>query len=94
MPVIEGGFGGGGTGGNAGGGNGGAGGSPPKQPSLLFKLVDSAPTYTAELTQISGSELSSTALAFGTQGFVITAATTNTAGYTVWGFQPEAATAP
>jgi hypothetical protein len=38
-------------------------------------------------TQIDGSSLSSSIQQFGSAGFVVTAATTNTAGYTLWGFK-------
>jgi hypothetical protein len=44
--------------------------------------------YESRLQQIVGSELSSTAESFAAAGFVITATTTNTAGYTLWGFKP------
>jgi hypothetical protein len=46
-------------------------------------------TYSAMVTQIAGSSLASTAQSFAEQGYVITAATTNTAGYTVWGFKRD-----
>jgi hypothetical protein len=39
------------------------------------------------VTQVAGSGLSSSASSFGSQGYVVTAATTNTAGYTVWGWK-------
>jgi hypothetical protein len=67
---------------------GGEGGAVTGEASLLFKLVGAAGGYESRLQQISGSELSSSAQSFAAAGFVITATTTNTAGYTLWGFKP------
>ena len=39
------------------------------------------------VTQVDGSTLSSSATSLAGQGYVITATTTNTAGYTLWGFR-------
>lgn len=51
-----------------------------------FKPTDSTATHDTRLAQVDGSYLDSSIESFGTQGYVITAATTNTAGYTLWGF--------
>jgi hypothetical protein len=59
---------------------------------VIRKLIPEATTYDTGLLQHSGTSLSSTIQSFGSQGYVITAATTNTAGYTVWGFRPAGST--
>ena len=44
------------------------------------------------VTQVVGSGLSSSATSLAQQGYVITATTTNDAGYTLWGFKPTGST--
>ena len=41
----------------------------------------------SQLEQVAGSALQSSIASFATAGHVITTATTNTAGYTLWGFK-------
>ena len=87
--------GGAGAGGSGGtGGSAGTGGAPVVAPSLLTKLVPVSPTYDVREDQFSGASLDTTANSFASSGFVITAAVTNTAGYTVWGFKPPGSTKP
>lgn len=60
---------------------------------VLWKLVpESSGSFESKLSQVSGSGLSTSIEAFGSTGYVITAATTNTAGYTLWGFKPTDST--
>jgi hypothetical protein len=55
---------------------------------LPHRLVPKAAQYQVTEQQTDGSGLSSTAAGFGQGGFVITAMTTNTAGYTLVGVKP------
>ena len=82
------------AGGHAGsGGSGGSGGAATVDSLLLNKLVERAPVYDQRLDQFAGSSLDSVASNYAAGGYVITTATTNTAGYTVWGFKPKGSTA-
>ena len=74
------------------GGLGGSAGSTDVDSRLLNKLVERAPSYEQRLDQFSGASLDAIAASYAASGYVITAATTNTAGYTVWGFKPKGST--
>lgn len=52
-----------------------------------FKPSASTKTYASRVNQVAGSQLDMSAESFASGGFVIPAATTNSAGYTLWGFK-------
>ena len=72
-------------------GSSGTGSSRSVAADLAWKLLPAASRYDSRVSQVSGSSLDSTAAGYAQAGFVVTAVTTNGAGYTLFGFKPSSA---